>query len=94
MNEHPAIAFKTTPRGRRAVLAVRPGLQVIDIVGTWQGEGQDVAATAQYFELTEHDVRAVVRYYADHQDEVDQDLRAHIAAQESHKRVLADSLTE
>jgi len=88
MDKHPAIAFKTTPQGRRAVLAVRPGLQVIDIVGTWHGEGQDVAATAKYFEITEDDVRAILRYYADYQDEIDDDLRAHLGAQENYKRVL------
>jgi uncharacterized protein (DUF433 family) len=88
MDEHPVIAFKTTPHGRRAVLASRPGLQVIDIIGTWQGERQDVAATARYFHISEDDVRAVLRYYADYKDEIDQDLKAHLEAQENYKRVL------
>lgn len=88
MDKHPAIAFKTTPQGRRAVLASRSGLQVIDIIGTWQGEGQDVAATARYFEISADDVRAVLRYYADYKDEIDQDLKAHLEAQENYKRVL------
>lgn len=87
-DEHPAIAFKTTPRGRRAVLASRPRLQVIDIIGTWQGEGQDVAATARYFRTSEDEVRAVLRYYAEYKDEIDQDLNAHLEAQENYKRVL------
>jgi len=42
MDEHPEIAFISTPRGRRAVLAVRPRLQVVDIVGTWKGERRDI----------------------------------------------------
>ena len=88
MDKHPAIAFKTTPQGRRAVLTARPGLQVIDIIGTWQAERQDVAATARYFHIGEDDVRAVLRYYADYKDEIDQDLKAHLAAQENYKRVL------
>lgn len=88
MDKHPAIAFKTTPQGRRAVLASRPGLQVIDIIGTWQGERQDAAATARYFHLSEDDVRAVLRYYADYRGEIDQDLKAHLEAQENYKRVL------
>jgi len=88
MDKHPAIAFKTTPQRRRAALASQPGLQVIDIIGTWQGERQDVAATARYFQITEDDVRAVLRYYADYKDEIDQDLKAHLKAQESYKRVL------
>ena len=88
MDKHPAIAFKTTPHGRRAVLTSRPGLQVIDIIGTWRGERQDHAATARYFKLTEEEVRAVVRYYADYKNEIDQDLAAHLEAQENYKRVL------
>ncbi|HET9809082.1 MAG TPA: hypothetical protein VFQ66_05250 [Candidatus Limnocylindria bacterium] len=40
------------------MLVSRPGLQVIDIIGTWQGEQQDVAATARYFRISEDDVRA------------------------------------
>ncbi len=89
MDKHPAIAFKTTSRGRRAVLAIRPGLQVIDIIGTWQAERQNIAATARYFHMNEDDVRAVLQYYADYKDEVDQDLKAHLEAQENYKRVLA-----
>ncbi len=89
MDNHPAIIFKTTPLGRRAaVLASRPGLQVIDIIGTWQAERQDVPATARYVHISEDDVRAVLRYYADHKDEIDQDLKAHLEAQENYKRVL------
>lgn len=88
MDKHPAIAFKTTPYGRRVVLASRPGLQVIDIIGTWLGERQDAAATARYFHIEEDDVQAVLRYYAEYKDEVDQDLQAHLDAQANYKRVL------
>lgn len=88
MDRHPAIAFKTTAQGRRAVLASHPGLQVIDVIGTWQGEGQDLAATARYFNLGEDDVQAVIRYYADYKDEIDRDLRAHLDAQANYRRVL------
>jgi len=88
MDKHPGITFKTTPLGRRAVVVARPGLQVIDIIGTWQGERQDVAATARYFRITEDDVRAVLSYYADYKKEIDQDLKAHLEAQENYKRVL------
>ena len=88
MDKHPGITFKATPHGRRAVLASRPGLQVIDIIGTWQGERQDVGATARYFRIGEDDVAAVLRYYADYKEEIDQDLKSHLAAQENYKRVL------
>ena len=88
VDKHPVIGFKTTPLGRRAVLGSRPGVQVIDIIGTWQGERQDVAATARYFHVSEDEVRAVLRYYADYKDDIDQDLKAHLEMQENYKRVL------
>jgi hypothetical protein len=88
MDKHPAIAFKTTSQGRRAVLASRPGLQVIDVIGTWRGERQDVAATARYFRIHEADIESVLRYYADYKDEIDEELKAHLDAQENYKRVL------
>jgi len=88
MDKHPAIAFKTTPQGRRAVLASHPGLQVIDIIGTWRDERQDVAATGRYFRISEDDVHAVLRYYSDYKNEIDQDLKAHLDAQANYKRVL------
>lgn len=88
MDKHPAIAFKTTSHGRRAVLASRPGLQVVDIIGTWRDERQDVAATARYFRVSDDVVEAILRYYADYKDEIDEDLKAHIDAQTNYKRVL------
>lgn len=88
MDKHPAITFKTTPQGRRAVLVSRPGIQVIDVIGTWQGERQDAAATARYFKVSDDDVQAVVRYYAEHKAELDEDLKMHAEAQANYKRVL------
>ena len=88
MDKHPVIAFKTTPQGRRAVLASHPGIQVIDIIGTWRDERQEVAATARYFHIADDDVQAVLRYYAEYKDEIDQDLKAHLDAQANYKRVL------
>jgi uncharacterized protein (DUF433 family) len=88
MDKHPAIAFKTTLHGRRAVLASHPGLQVVDVIGTWRDERQDVVATARYLHINEDAVQAVLRYYADYKDEVDQDLKDHLDAQANYKRVL------
>lgn len=87
-DKHPAVAIKTTSQGRRVALATRPGLQVIDVIGTWRGERQDIAATARYFGISEDDVRAVLRYYADNKDEVDADLKTHLEAQQNHNREL------
>ncbi|MBI2323803.1 MAG: hypothetical protein HYU87_02415 [Chloroflexi bacterium] len=90
MDEHPAVIFRTTSLGRRAaVLASHPGLQVIDVIGTWRAERQDVAKTARYLHISEEDVQAVLRYYAEYRDEVDRDLREHLDAQQNYKRVLA-----
>ena len=89
MDKHPAVIFKTTSQGRRAaVLAAHPGLQVIDVIGTWKDENQDLAKTARYLHVSEEEVRTVVRYYADYKDEVDRDLQEHLDAQRNYKRVL------
>lgn len=89
MDKHPAIAFRATPQGRRIVLAAHPRLQVIDVIGTWRGERQDVAATAKYLSLTEDEVRAVLQYYAEYKAEVDADLEDHLKAQQNYENVLA-----
>ena len=88
MDEHPAIAYISTPQGRRAVLAARPRLQVIDIVGTWKGERQDIGATAKYFGISDDDVQAVIQYYVAYKDELDEEIRRHLDAQQNYKRVL------
>ena len=89
MDEHPAIGFVTAPSGERvAGLASRPRLKVIDIIGPWRGEGQDAQATAKYFDITEDDVQAVLRYYAAYTVELNAAVREHLAAQENIERVL------
>jgi len=89
MDKHPAVIFTTTSLGRRAaVLAAHPGLQVIDVIGTWKAERKDVARTARYLNVAEEDVEAVLRYYTDYRDEVDRDLQEHLEAQRNYKRVL------
>jgi hypothetical protein len=90
MDKHPAIGFKTTPQGRRAaVLAARPGIQVIDVLGTFKAESQDAGKTARYLHISEDDVQAVLRYYAEYRDELDRDLKEHLETQRNFKRVLA-----
>lgn len=90
MDKHAAITFKTTSLGRRAVvLAAHPGVQVIDVVGTWAAEGRDVSKTARYLHLDREEVEAALRYYADYPDEIDRDLKEHLDAQSNYKQVLA-----
>ncbi len=89
MDKHPAVIFTTTSLGRRAaVLAGHPGLQVIDLIGTWKAEHKDIARTARYLHIEEDEVQAVLRYYTDYKDEVDRDLQVHVEAQRNYKRVL------
>ncbi len=90
MDKHPAIGFKTTPQGRRAaVLAAHPGIQIVDVIGTFRAESQDAGKTARYLHISEDDVQAVLRYYAEYRDEVDRDLQEHMETQRNFKRVLA-----
>jgi uncharacterized protein (DUF433 family) len=89
MDEHPGVGFVTAPDGERIpVLAGRPRLKLVDVIGTWRAERQDVAATARYFDITEDDVQAVLRYYAAYRDELDAAIRAHLAAQDNFERVI------
>src|SRR5437867_9434662 len=89
MDEYPGIKFVTTPEGRRAVLASRPRLSVVDLLGTWQADGQNVRATARYFEISEDDVRAVIRYYSAFRDELGEEIRQNLAAQQNFERAIS-----
>ena len=89
MDEHPGVGFVTAPDGERVpVLAGRPRLKLVDVIGTWRAERQDAAATARYFGVAEDDVQAVLRYYAAYRDELDAAIRAHLAAQDNFERVI------
>ena len=95
MDRHPAVIFKTTSQGRRAaVLAAHPGLQVLDVIGTWKTERHDESKTARYLHIGEDEVQAVLRYYADYRDEVERDLQEHLEAQQNYKRVLGHRETQ
>jgi uncharacterized protein (DUF433 family) len=89
MDEHPGVGFVTAPDGERIpVLAGRPRLKLVDVIGTWRAERQDVAATARYFDIAEDNVQAVLRYYAAYRDDLDAAIRAHLAAQDNFERVI------
>jgi uncharacterized protein (DUF433 family) len=89
MDEHPGLAFVNTSNGRRAVLASRPRIQVIDLIATWQGQRQDVSETAHYFDVSADDVRTALRYYAAFKSELDEAIRQHRDAQANFEQVLA-----
>jgi hypothetical protein len=73
MEDHPGIAFRDGPAGRRPVLAAGP--DVWEVVETLKGtgaKGEDaIVATAEWGNLTTGQVRIAVRYYADFTDEID-----------------------
>lgn len=74
MEDHPGIVFRDGPAGRRAALAAGP--DVWEAIETLRGTGlagdAAIDATAEWGVLTQAQVRAAVRYYADFQDEVDE----------------------
>jgi hypothetical protein len=73
MEDHPGIAFREGPSGRRAALAAGP--DVWEVIETLNGTGlsgeQAIAAAAEWGNLAPAQVRVAVRYYADYRDEVD-----------------------
>jgi uncharacterized protein (DUF433 family) len=74
MEDHPGIAFRDGPSGRRAALAGGP--DVWEVVETLKGTelvGEEaIAATAEWGTLTHPQVRAALRYYADFREEIDE----------------------
>jgi hypothetical protein len=77
IQEHPGIVFRDGPAGRRAALAFGP--DVWEVVETLKGTGEAgeaaIAATAEWGSLTVPQVRVAVRYYADHRQEVDEQIQ-------------------
>lgn len=73
MEDHPGIAFRDGPAGRRAALAGGP--DVWEVIETLKGTGLTgepaIAAAAKWGNLTPAHVRAALRYYAEFRDEVD-----------------------
>jgi uncharacterized protein (DUF433 family) len=74
MEDHPGVAFRDGPSGRRAALAGGPDVwEIIETLkGTKLAGEQAISATAEWGALTHAQVRTAVRYYADFRDEVDE----------------------
>lgn len=70
-DRHPLIDFWDGVAGRRAML-LGTRLTVGQIIDTWLGSDKSVTETAEYFNLPERHIRAVLQYYAEFQDEVDE----------------------
>ena len=76
MAEHPGIVFKDGPSGRRAALSLGPDVwEVVKASREVDERGEAaVLAVGEILNLEEEQVRAALRYYADHQDEIDAEI--------------------
>jgi uncharacterized protein (DUF433 family) len=79
LDEHPEIAFRDGPFGRRAIVA-GTRLAISQVMGTVRAHDDSVEAAAEYLSLPPTKVRAAVRYYAAHRSEVDEVARRETAA--------------
>lgn len=70
-DRHPRITFVAKISGRLPALQSRPRLLVAHIAQTWRASKRDPRATATYYGIDEHDVRAALDYYAEFREEVD-----------------------
>jgi uncharacterized protein (DUF433 family) len=71
MRRVPGIVMVDGPTGRRAVVA-GSGLDVWEIIATWQACGQDEAQLAQHYPwLTQPQLRAALAYYQLYPEEIE-----------------------
>jgi len=71
MRRVPGIVMVDGPTGRRAVVA-GSGLDVWEIIATWQACGHDEAQLAQYYPwLTQPQLRAALAYYQLYPEEIE-----------------------
>jgi uncharacterized protein (DUF433 family) len=71
LEDHPLVSFREGAGGRRPSL-VGTRLDVAQVIDTLRESDNSVEATAEYLQIPEASVRAAVRYYAAHTDEVDE----------------------
>lgn len=97
MDTHPGIVFRDGPAGRRAVLDTGPDVwEVVPLLRGLEGSLEErIAATAEQLWLTERQVRAVSRYYAEFTDEIDAEIAENdeiadreLAAWENERKLL------
>ncbi len=80
MEDHPGVAFRDGPSGRRAGLAGGPDVwEVIAAIHASGLEGDAaLLAAAEWGGLTTLQVRAAARYYGEYRDEIDERIRRHV----------------
>lgn len=96
--EHPGVVFKDGPAGRRAALALGPDVwEVVRALREVDERGEPaLEATAELLALPLARVRVALRYYADHESEINAEIAeadaASIAAErawQTEQRLLA-----
>lgn len=77
MDAHPGIVFRDGPAGRRPALAHGPDVwEVARVIrGVQDRGGRVIEESAELTGCTTNEIRAVVRYYGDHHEEVDSWIR-------------------
>ena len=76
MDRHPGIVFRSGPDGRRPGLIGGPDVwEVVRAIPTASGDGDVLAGMCESTGLAPAQVTDALRYYADHEDEVDEWIR-------------------
>jgi hypothetical protein len=77
MEDHPGVAFRDGPGGRRPGLASGPDVWQVIAVLRGSGKKGDAAIrhTAEWLGLGSEQVRAAISYYATHTQEIDEWIR-------------------
>jgi hypothetical protein len=80
MDEHPGVVFRDGPAGRRAALAGGPDVwEVMATLKSGKVRGEKaIAAAAELLNLTDSQVRVVVRYYGAYPEEIDERIKRNI----------------
>lgn len=76
LERHPLIRFHDGAAGRRRPLVVGTRLYVYQVISTVRASRGDVAEAADYLGISPRLVRSAVEYYAEFNDEVDDDAAA------------------
>lgn len=79
--DHPLIHFRTGMAGRRAAL-LGTRLDVADIITTVRQNDNSIDEAADYLDVPVTHVRAAARYYAEFQEEIDEEIALAAAAAE------------
>lgn len=79
LDDHPGIAFRDGPTGRRAGLAGGPDVwEVVQVVRANRSGQRGVRAAAEWGRLSERELRIAMHYYSEFPKEVDERIRRNL----------------